>query len=212
VSGACIIPLGESSGIDFARLLAQPGRVQLHSHNAAHVWVVWVLTFAVTTLGAGCRSRVEQTIKDTEGRSFIARCAADRTCALTQQSGPVARSGVVEPGQATAAKSALKFRATGRVVGVCAVQSVGVEPTALDCRPIQCERDNDCPLADGLTTGVCISRLCTEPSHAINSDDAVMLCLAGTGVGPRDALQTERLALGLNCGHPCRIPKPCRQF
>jgi hypothetical protein len=179
----------------------------------------FVLTAWLTMLAASCRNRSEQTIIDSEGRSFLSRCSADRICELTQQSGPVARpaaeaavpqpdkSGPKTPG----ATAVLRLHSTGRVFGVCGPVASDAEPAPSDCRPVVCESDADCPAAEGLRTGVCISRLCTEPSHAINVDDSVMLCLAGTGLGTRTAIQVERLALGLNCGTPCRIPKPCRQ-
>jgi hypothetical protein len=38
-----------------------------------------------------------------------------------------------------------------------------------------------------------------------------MLCLAGTGLGHAEAKQVERYALGLNCGAPCVVPKPCER-
>lgn len=53
--------------------------------------------------------------------------------------------------------------------------------------------------------------LCIEPTHDIASADAVMLCLAGTGLGHDQARQVERYALGLNCGTPCSVPKPCER-
>src|SRR5512138_3305256 len=165
-----------------------------------------VLTAGLTVLGSSCRGHVEQTLGDSEGRSFLARCTAERVCTLTQKSGPTSdvAGGAKVPGR-------MELRNTGRLVGVCGPFH-GDAPNPTDCRPIVCKAEANCPPADGLTTGVCIDGLCTEPSHAINSDDAVMLCLAKTGLGRQSPLQIERLALGLNCGNPCRIPKPCQQL
>lgn len=161
---------------------------------------------------SGCRRHAEQTIQDSEGRSFLAQCSSDAICALTEKSGPGARSPDEARADQAGKEQVHRLRSTGRVVGVCGPLRAGTEPAPADCRPVVCESDQDCPPATGLRTGVCINQLCTEPSHAINSDDAVMLCLAGTGLGTRHAAQVERLALGLNCGTPCRIPKPCRQL
>jgi hypothetical protein len=170
-----------------------------------------VLAAGLSAFCGACRGYTERTIKDTEGRTFLARCSADRICSLTASSGPSSNQPSDDARGGHASGQFMRTRATGRVVGVCGPIAAGAEPTASDCRPVVCESDSDCLASEGLSVGVCINRLCTEPSHAINIDDAVMLCLAGTGISPRTALQVERIALGLNCGTPCRIPKPCRQ-
>lgn len=175
-----------------------------HRTNAEPLsrWLRWIF---VACFAVSCRGRAEQTIKDSEGRRFLSQCSADRICAVSPVAGPGA------PGAADGKEQVVKLRATGRLVGICGPAAAETEPPISDCRPVVCEGDGDCPRAEGLTQGVCINGLCTEPSHPINSDDSVMLCLAGTGFGQRTAQQVERLALGLNCGTPCRVPKPCRQ-
>lgn len=170
------------------------------------LWPHWLL---LAWVAVGCRGRAEQTIKDSEGRRFLSQCSSDRICSLSPMAGPEASDAI--DSKSAKATQAAKLRATGRVVGICGPAAAGTEPAISDCRPVVCEGAADCPNAEGLNQGVCISGLCTEPSHPINADDSVMLCLAGTGFGQRTAEQVERLALGLNCGTPCRIPKPCRQ-
>jgi len=169
-------------------------------------WPYWLV---LGVAGVSCRGRVEQTIKDSEGRHFLAQCSADRICTLS----PMAGADMKVSGDRKASRSTqeTKFSTAGRLVGVCAPVNEGAAAVISDCRPVVCAGEVDCPRSEGLDHGVCVNDLCTEPSHPINTDDSVMLCLAGTGVGPRTPEQVERLALGLNCGTPCRIPKPCRQ-
>ncbi|MGC4066120.1 MAG: hypothetical protein QM784_16030 [Polyangiaceae bacterium] len=95
---------------------------------------------------------------------------------------------------------------------MCGPLPLGQAPALPQCRPLTCEGDAECPPAEGLDHGVCINHLCTEPSHAVHTEDAVLMCLAGTGTEPQTPLQAERFALGLNCGTPCQIPKVCRQL
>ena len=205
------IPFDESPGIDYAAFMTRSRNPTSIVASPEHWRVFLVLTSGFLAHGIGCRGGTELTIKDTEGRSFLARCGADRTCTLTANSGPSDKLEVDGRPHEVSAGRGYKFRATGRVVGICGPIAAGAEPAASDCRPVVCETDGDCPASEGLRVGVCINRNCTEPSHTINSDDAVMLCLAETGIFPRTALQIERFALGLNCGTPCRVPKPCRQ-
>jgi hypothetical protein len=147
-----------------------------------------------------CHKGTERHLADTENREFLAQCSIDGICAVTAA------------GEAKSLSAgSMSLRATGRIVGICGPLAAGTSPSASDCRPLVCESKEQCPSAQGMTEGVCIGGLCREPSGAINSDDAVMLCLAGTGTGPRTAQQIERLALGLNCGSPCVVPGPCRQ-
>jgi hypothetical protein len=84
-----------------------------------------------------------------------------------------------------------------------------------DCRALACAADSDCPPTSGgaprATTGTCVGSLCVEPSHELGAEDAIFLCLAGTGLGHERADQVTRYALALNCGTPCRVPAPCRQ-
>jgi hypothetical protein len=171
----------------------------------------WAVATGCLAVFASCRGGNALTLRDSEGRSFLCQRTGDRVYALTQKSGPGAQP--ASDGEPTKIRAAPVFRlqSTGRVVGVCGPVDSGGELAPSDCRPVVCESDRDCPASEGLSSGVCINQLCVEPSHAVNSDDAVMLCLAGTGLLPRTATQVERLALGLNCGTPCRVPRPCRQ-
>lgn len=161
-------------------------------------------------LTVSCQKRAEQTIKDSEGRSFVLNCARNQSCELRPLAEPEVRIGPREH-RATGKKEAFRIENSGRLVGVCGPQALGTTGQPSDCRPILCEAAQDCPPAEGLNEGVCLNHLCSEPSHPLISTDAVMLCLAGTGFGPTTPLQVERLALGLNCGNPCRVPTPCRQ-
>jgi len=74
-----------------------------------------------------------------------------------------------------------------------------------------CSGDANCPPAHGSKDGHCVNGLCVEPSGELNTDDAVMLCLAGTGLGKDSPEQVSRFAMALNCGSPCKIPAVCRQ-
>lgn len=136
---------------------------------------------------------------DTEGRSFRIDCPPEKSCALLTDA-PDRPSPVV-------------LRARGRVVGICPRVSDPRQFQAADCRALVCSRDAQCPHPEGARAGTCIGGFCVDPSHPIGSEDAIMLCLAGTGLGHDSALQVQRLALGMSCaGSPCTIPKPCRQL
>jgi len=152
----------------------------------------------IVGLGGGCKNR-DLGLEDTEARKFTARCGS-KGCALTQQSGP----------RAPADHPDLVLRGAGRLIGVCSTAK-GAEPEPGDCRPLVCADSAACPPAEGMSHGECLNGLCIEPSHPVDVNDAVLLCLAGTGLGRESAHQVERYALALNCGTPCRIPAPCRQ-
>lgn len=156
-----------------------------------------MIGLAVLGVGAslGCQ-KDEQMLMDSEGRHFSMRCGANQQdCSLRQTSGAPSKLG------------APRLRSTGRLVGVCD----GDGPEALGtCRPLICEEDVQCPAGSGLQ-GSCVGSLCVEPSHPLGSEDAVMLCLSGTGLGQESPEQVARFALAVNCGDPCRIPAPCRK-
>jgi hypothetical protein len=150
----------------------------------------------------GCSRPSEHALVDTEGRQIVARCKADLACRIEQKSGPR------EP----APKSELVVFGPGKVVGVCAVTPGQKPDSPSDCRPLICRGDAECPPAHGLNHGTCLKGLCIEPSRtAATVEDAVMLCLAGTGLGRSTQLQTERYAMAVNCGSPCKVPALCRQ-
>ena len=148
---------------------------------------------------AACDEDGVRTLKDTEGRRFEAHCQ-DEACALERLEKP-------SPGE----KPHAVLTHTGRLVGVCDVDSPTAEPRDWDCRALECTDANTCPPLYGLKQGDCLNGLCIDPANPMSPADAVMLCLAGTGLGRNAPKQIERYALALNCGNPCRIPAPCRQ-
>jgi hypothetical protein len=160
-----------------------------------------LLAFALVLglVASSCKREGEVVVKDSEGRTFTARCRQGSPCALTQTAGP----------KAEATRPVLEAR--GRVIGVC--DASGEEPPhPADCRPLSCSDDNDCPPLHAPATGSCLNGICVDPSQAIGSKDSVMLCLAGQGLGHSKREQVERYALGLNCGSPCVIPMICKQL
>jgi hypothetical protein len=159
--------------------------------------VFWSVALAAIGLGPACKTAGEVTVRDSEGRSFLLRCARERgDCSLNQQAGPRA------PGTTPT------LRSEGRLFGVCDRSGEEAAHPA-DCRPLRCDADADCPAASGAASGTCIDAHCVDPTHEVVAADSVMLCLAGTGLGHSLPAQVERYALGLNCGTPCRIPAPC---
>jgi hypothetical protein len=159
-------------------------------------------SLALLWLLAGCSRSSELVLRDTEGRTFAATCEPSGACKLTRKTGKSLRED----------QSELALYMPGRVVGICDV-AAGAAPTLpSDCRPLSCQGDDDCPPGHGLARGHCLSGICIEPANAVAVADAVMLCLAGTGLGRESASQVERFALAQNCGNPCVIPRPCRQL
>jgi hypothetical protein len=156
----------------------------------------------VAAVVIGCSRPNELKLTDTEGRQIVSSCDQKLECRLTQKAGP----------REAAPKSELVIYAPGKVVGVCAVGPGQKPESPSDCRPLVCRADTDCPPAHGIPHGTCLKGLCVEPAvTAATVEDAVMLCLAGTGLGRSSQLQTERYALGVNCGSPCKVPALCRQ-
>ena len=148
----------------------------------------------------GCRRVSQRNLQDTEGRTFTASCDREGKCELAREN---AES--VSPD-----KRGLVLQAPGRFVAICDVAAVA-PPDITDCRILSCKNDDDCPPKHGLSHGTCVNDLCTEPSNSLGADDAVLLCLAGTGLGRSSTIQADRYALAINCGSPCIIPTPCRK-
>lgn len=159
------------------------------------------LALAVLASAPACKSVSERQLLDTEGRHFFAKCERDGQCTLTQVSGVKRGDG----------KTALVLGSVGRLVGICDVTPDHGPESPAECRALVCQSDADCPPAHGLKDGQCQNALCSDPARPLVPADAVMLCLAGSGLGNEQARQVERYALGLNCGTPCRVPAPCRQ-
>jgi hypothetical protein len=158
-----------------------------------------------------CDGTAQRTLFDSEGRQFAARCGKEGPCRVLRSSSLEGHSSVADKANDDNPET-YRLRALGRVVSVCGPLRGGSEPSSADCRPLVCKSDTDCPNASGLSRGVCINQLCTEPSHAVQVEDAILMCLSGTGVGPLAGIRAERHALGVNCGNPCKIPRPCRQL
>ncbi|MBI3201625.1 MAG: hypothetical protein IT377_31380 [Polyangiaceae bacterium] len=154
-----------------------------------------LVVFALAT--TGCKRVSERTLRDTESRAFKAVCDRDGDCKLTLTSGDHAPD-----------KKGLAIHTTGNLIAMCDVGESKKPDATTDCRALVCSADGDCPPMHGLKDGTCINGLCREPSASISVDDAVLLCLAGTGLG---TTQPDRLAMALNCGSPCRVPTICRQ-
>jgi hypothetical protein len=155
-----------------------------------------VLALLLSTLG--CRGPSERVVRDTEGRTFSMQCS-DSGCTVARISGS----------SVSAEKNGGALHAPGRVVTVCDVVP-GLEPgPSSDCRALACEDDANCPAAHGASHGTCRNKLCIEPRNDLTVDDAVVLCLAGTGLGRAGPGQVGRYAMALNCGTPCKIPGPC---
>ena len=147
-----------------------------------------------------CRRISKRTLKDTEGRTFEAECDRNGICKLKQVSGE----------EAPADKPQLTLSAEARLVGVCNVAEGGT-PAPGDCRARECNGDADCPPAMGEKDGTCVNHLCISPTGEQGVPDAVMMCLASTGLGRTKPKQVGLYAMALNCGSPCVVPKPCRQ-
>ena len=156
---------------------------------------------AIATI-AVCASACSRTetiqLKDTEGRRFTARLKESQVVSVTMNEPPNRD----EP---------FTIERKGYLVAVCPGSATSVDIPIAQCRGLVCRADQECPPAHGLKHGTCINGLCIEPSNSIGPDDAIMLCLAGTGVGDSLPSQIERFALGLNCGEPCKVPTPCKQ-
>ena len=145
----------------------------------------------------GCRSKKTPIIRlhDTEGRQLLAKCD-DRQCQLKQKGGPI------WPGTATK----LVVQQTGLVVALCNVAPEADAPAdPRFCRALECVDDRECP-----PPGFCINGLCVDPARDLTTDDAIVLCLAGKGLGHDAPPQVQAYALGLNCGSPCKVPRACR--
>jgi len=150
---------------------------------------------------AGCRRLSERTLRDTEGRVFSATCDRDQRCKIEQKSGPKRGD----------AKTEVTVSASGRLIGLCDVMPNGEPESPADCRALLCDDDDDCPPGHGMKDGQCLEGYCSDAARELAPSDAVMLCLARTGLGREQPRQVERYALALNCGSPCRVPAPCKK-
>jgi len=158
-----------------------------------------IRAIAIVVVCASACSRAETVqLKDTEGRRFTASLKESQVVNVTKNEPPNRD----EP---------FTIERKGYLVAVCSGSTTSAEVPIAQCRGLVCRADQECPPAHGLKQGTCLNGLCIEPSNSIGPDDAIMLCLAGTGVGDSLPSQIERFALGLNCGEPCKVPTPCKQ-
>lgn len=168
----------------------------------------WKRWLTVAVLGAmisetSCRQKPRGVlVQDSERRRVEVACDASGHCSFSQVGGPQPTA----PGE-------LAVHATGVVLSLCNVPPTAdstVDPR--DCRPLRCDRDEECPPAHGLQHAPCIRGLCVEADQTLTQGDVVVLCLAGTGLRKDDdPTQIDRYALAVNSGEPPRVPKPCLQ-
>lgn len=155
---------------------------------------------------AGCSKRHgPATLRDTEGRTFDAKCERSGDCTIG--SSLVARPSGAKPSGGEPAWVLLR---QGRYYGACETWK-GHDPEPWDCRAIVCQSDANCPAIEGVSTGTCMHGLCGDPARDVSTPDAVLLCLAGTGPGHETTAQLDRYAMAAACGSPCKVPTPCRQ-
>lgn len=157
-------------------------------------------TVAICSALFACQNTGPRALRDSEGRRFEASCPRDGACTFEQKSGP-RREG----------KSAQALLVGSRLVGICDVKPGEAPEGPFDCRPLTCDSDPQCPPLHGMKDGQCVNHRCSDAAEPIDVPDAIMLCLAGTGVGRETPAQIERYALALNCGSPCTVPAPCQQ-
>lgn len=183
------------------RSLTRQARVR-----APRVHCRWFAHLSILVLGAfclslGCARASEHALEDTEGRRFQARCQ-DGACQLTQTSGAPAKAELPHP----------VLSAPGRVVAICDAPADASAPReAADCRALVCQSDAQCPPVAGQPEGTCINGLCISTTGELRVEDAVWMCLAGTGLGRRQPQQVGLYAMAQNCGTPCVVPAVCRQ-
>lgn len=167
----------------------------------------WGIALLALLSSSACDKPVKTTLTDTEGRTFSATCSG-QTCELAEA--PEAKPSATKP---EGAEAAFVLHVASRLFAVCEVWKQGnshaINPA--DCRALTCKADADCPHARNMNRGACTNGLCTEPSGPISNEDAVLLCLAGTGTPGGTTRQIERYALGNACATPCDVPAVCRQ-
>jgi hypothetical protein len=185
-----------------------PGGVQTLRRFATAAFLVTV-AFGVATVNC-TRPQFKTMLHDTEGRSFQLTCSEPDRCEVSSSLQPKPSSSAGE-----GARPGFVLHTASRFFAVCDVWLQGAGSLSInpvDCRALSCSSDADCPPSHGLPHGTCGNQLCIEPGGAIASEDAVLLCLSGTGPpSASNTKQVERLALGSNCGTPCRVPGVCRQ-
>jgi hypothetical protein len=158
-------------------------------------------TVLAVLASVGCQKSGPVLLRDTEKRTFEATCPSEGPCKLEQKSGNKRPD-----------KPAQSLLLGGRLVGICDVTDGQAPAGPFDCRPLDCQSNSECPPLHGMKEGQCVHNRCSDPSEAVSAQDAIMLCLAGTGLGRETPAQIERYALALNCGTPCRVPAPCQQL
>lgn len=169
----------------------------------------WAIAVGFILVLGACAKPIRLKLRDTEGRAFEIVCANPTHCDVQSQ-----LQAKPTPAKPEGARPGFVLHPASRLYAICDTWMQGKESFSInvaDCRAIQCGSDAECPFAQGLTHGTCVNQLCIEPSGAISAEDAVLLCLAGTGPPAGTTKQIERFALANNCGSPCRVPAVCRQ-
>lgn len=176
-------------------------RVRAEPPNRAPRALIKLSALLLLSLASlGCDRERELTLTDTEGRRFHASCEGS-VCQLEQASG-----------DSPAGLPSLLLSAPGRTVAICHVEAGQAAPVdSADCRALVCQADADCPPLEGQPEGTCINRLCISTTGDVLVEDAVWMCLAGTGLGRSAPKQVGLYAMARNCGTPCAVPAPCRQ-
>jgi len=173
--------------------------------NRQRALLLWLGALVlVTPLGACGRDPSPVfALRDTEGRRFEARCDPRAGCRIQQTGGPR------EPG----GRSGSVLHRQALLTVVCSVTPGSVaRDDVRDCRALECATDRECPPEPGGPRfGHCINGLCVDPAGAVSEEDSAVLCLAGKGLGRESRAQVEAYSMGINCGSPCTVPRPCRQ-
>ncbi|MBN2194281.1 MAG: hypothetical protein JW751_15800 [Polyangiaceae bacterium] len=160
-----------------------------------------VVLALVAACGRGKRPLLP--LRDTEGRSFEARCDPQRGCQVKQTGGPRDPSG----------RTDLVIHRQSLLTAICNVAAgVKEREDVRDCRALQCDTDRNCPPEPGGPRyGHCVDGFCVDPAGTLQADDSILYCLAGKGLGREAPNQVEAYAIGLNCGSPCTIPRICKR-
>jgi hypothetical protein len=148
----------------------------------------------------GCQG--PQRFTDTEDRSYIAECE-DKTCTY-RPAAPASSEGTTTPSAPAPNAPKLTLRSTGHLLAICE----GEKAKGTACRAVTCT--DSCPTDPAGNKTTCQRGLCVNEGAEITNEDALLLCIAGTGT-QRSAKQAGRMALARTCGTPCVVPAACRQ-
>ncbi len=148
----------------------------------------------------GCQG--PQRFTDTEDRSYVVECE-DKVCTY-RPAAPASSEGAPSSSQPVPNATNLTLRSTGRLLAICE----GEKAKGTACRAVTCT--DSCPNDPAGNKTTCQRGLCVNEGADITNEDALLLCIAGTGT-KRSAKQAGRMALARTCGTPCVVPAACRQ-